>query len=89
MVRSGERNPRYFTPAISPLIGLASLTAAAAKAIRPTRRFFSIAGCGDSKSTATSVPMGKYGSEPVSATLRTNCGPNSRAMALIDRPSCV
>ena len=81
MVRSGESERAVFHPGDLAATGFGLLgPAAAAKAIRPTSRFSSIAGCGDSKSTATSVPMGKNGSEPVSATLRTNCGPNSRAM---------
>ena len=60
-------------------MGLASLTSAAAKAIRANNRFSNTAGWAVSKSTATSVPVGKNGSEPVRATLLTNCRPKSRA----------
>ena len=59
-LRSGERNPRYFSPSTSPLhrLGLRR-SRPAAKAILPSSRFSSTSGCGVSNSTATSVPGGK------------------------------
>ena len=41
-----------------------------------------------SNSTATSVPVRKYGSEPVRATLVTTFGPSSRPRPVIERHNC-
>ena len=54
----------------------------------PNNSASNTAGCDDSNSTATSVPVGKNGSEPVTAMLRTTAGPNSRDSVLSGSPSC-
>ena len=76
------------TPSISPDRGFAPLMACAANATLAVSKFRSAAGWLDSKSTATSVPMGKYGSDPVQAILLMSFGPASLPRASIDSPSC-
>ena len=56
-------------------------------AMRASSKLPSVAGWGVSSSTATSVPSGNDGSEPVRATLLTSDGPSSRASVLSGRPS--
>ena len=49
---------------------------------------FNTSGDFASNNTPMSVPVRRYGSEPVNATLSTTCGPSSREISLRPRQSC-